>query len=57
MTPSPTVATCIACKVPIHIPNDAKPGHKVVCTYCGTAYRAWQLLARASRGKAAEKMP
>lgn len=49
MTPAPTVATCTECQVPIHIPEDAKPGHKIVCTHCGAAYRAWQLLARAYR--------
>jgi len=57
MTPSPVVASCTVCKVPAPIPADAKPGHKIICAHCGTAYRAWQLLARASRGKAAEKMP
>ena len=50
MTPvGPRIATCTGCKAQIRITDDAKPGHKVVCTHCGTAYRAWQLLARAQR--------
>jgi len=50
MTPvGPRIATCTGCHAHVRIPDDAKPGHKVVCTHCGTAYRAWQLLARSYR--------
>jgi hypothetical protein len=50
MTPiNPRMSTCTACKAKIRIPDDAKPGHRVICTHCNAQYRAWQLLARAQR--------
>ncbi|GEM_PF-3204158 len=50
MTPvNPRIAPCTACKAWVRIPDDAQPGHKLVCTHCGAAYRAWQLLARSYR--------
>ena len=50
MTPiNPRMSTCTACKAKIRIPDDAKPGHRLICTHCGARYTAWQLLARAQR--------
>lgn len=50
MTPiNPRMSTCTACKAKIRIPDDAKPGHRLICTHCGARYTAWQLLARSYR--------
>jgi hypothetical protein len=50
MTPvNPRVAPCTHCKAQVRIPEDVKPGHRLVCTHCNTCYYAWQLLARSYR--------
>lgn len=50
MTPvGPRIATCTGCHAHIRIPDDVKPGHRVICTHCNAQYYAWQLLARAQR--------